>query len=82
MRVTNKLNDAWDTIDDDYMKECTPQNILEDLQNYLKDKNCDIDESVLQDLKVMALFDYVTAQVDRHEKMLSFWSQNMMDNFV
>lgn len=72
MRVTNKLNDAWDTIDDDYMKECTPQNILEDLQNYLKDKNCDIDESVLQDLKVMALFDYVTAQVDRHEKNVEF----------
>ena len=72
MRITDKLQEPWDIANNDCTRESTPSNILEDLTNYLKGKNCEIDPSVLQDLKVMALFDYVTAQIDRHEKNIEF----------
>ena len=72
MRITNKLQEKWSISNNDFTRESTPDNIYEDLTNYLKGKNCEIDSSILQDLKVMALFDYVTAQIDRHEKNIEF----------
>lgn len=72
MRITDKLQEKWSILNNDCTRESTPDNICEDLTNYLKGKNCEIDPSVLQDLKVMALFDYVTAQIDRHEKNIEF----------
>ena len=72
MRITDKLQEKWSILNNDCTRENTPDNIYEDLTNYLKGKNCEIDSSVLQDLKIMTLFDYVTAQIDRHEKNIEF----------
>lgn len=72
MRITDKLQEKWSILTNDCTRESTPDNIYEDLTNYLKGKNCEIDSGVLQDLKVMALFDYVTAQIDRHGKNIEF----------
>lgn len=72
MRITDKLQEKWSILTNDCTRESTPDNICEDLTNYLKGKNCEIDSGVLQDLKVMALFDYVTAQIDRHGKNIEF----------
>lgn len=72
MSINDSLQEKWSVSNNGCTRESTPDNIYEDLTNYLQGKNCEIDSSVLQDLKIMALFDYVTAQIDRHEKNIEF----------
>lgn len=49
----------------------SPDEILADLNVFAGDK-CEIVDSVRQDLVVMALFDYLTSQVDRHRNNIEF----------
>lgn len=49
----------------------SPDGILENLKKFVTD-TCVIEDTVRQDLVVMAFFDYLTAQVDRHGKNIEF----------
>lgn len=70
-RIERFLEEKWDISNNGCTREKTPDNIFEDLEKYINNR-CVIDQSILQELKIMTLFDYVTAQIDRHEKNIEF----------
>lgn len=54
-----------------FARETCPEYIVKALEKYVGD-SCEIDKNILQELKVMALFDYLIVQVDRHENNIEF----------
>lgn len=59
--VVNKIN----------IKEYTPDNIYETVKKF-SEGVYEIDEDVLQNLKNITLFDYLTVQADRHDENVEF----------
>lgn len=52
-------------------REYTPKYIVETLEKHVGD-SCEIDKNILQELKEMALFDYLVVQIDRHDGNIEF----------
>lgn len=70
-RVRGALQLDWTIQKNGARRKYTPDNIVEDVKKFVGDK-CVVDNSVRQDLAVMALFDYLTAQLDRHAQNIEF----------
>lgn len=52
-------------------REYTPEYIFETVKKFVGD-SCEVDENMLQELKIMALFDYLIVQIDRHNENIEF----------
>lgn len=70
-RVREMLQRDWTVKTNGVRRRYTPDNIFEDVKDFAGDK-CIVDPSIRQDLAVMALFDYLTAQLDRHSRNIEF----------